>query len=829
MFKNRFIVPNTADRKRIFLFPVLLLFLCTAISGFAQNVITGQVLDAVTRQPIAFVNVLDEKSRQGTACDIDGNFEYRFTQQPEQLRFSAVGYKTQTVAVAGTDKKMIVYLKVAAQLLTEVKIVAGDNPAHRIIRNAAENRNKNNPEKSLAAYSCTIYNKFYVTADIDPAADSLQRVDSLTKSKLEKLTARQHLFLSEAVSERKYIRPGRNSENVIASRVSGLKRTEFVLLSTQLQSFSFYTELVLVFSKPYLNPIADGAIGRYDYVLEDTLFTGADTVYIISYQPRRDKKFDGLKGSLAISSNGWAIQNVSAEPAANNSTFSVKIEQNYQQLNGKWFPVQLHTDWINKLASLTDSSSSGKNKGEAKRPLRMKAVSRSYITKAQLNPDLKKKEVGVNEVNIASDATANADSLLLLYRTDSLTRKDVETYRLIDSIGKAENFDRRLNFISVLATGKYPLGYLDFDIKHLMNYNRFEGYRLGAGLHTSRKLSRWFSVGGYTAYGFRDKAFKYGADAQLVLHQASQTRLKFEWSHDILESGGVFFRLDDVHRGSEAYRRLYREKFDWNEMYEASLRFRALHHFTFEFFGTQQERTGTDDYRFGITSENVTVLVNHFTVREAGISTRFAFREKFIDLLGFRISEGTSWPVLYLDVIKGISADLIDPDYLKCNLKISSSLKTKYLGIPALAVHAGYIKGNLPYSMLYAGRGSLGKWSVSVRNTFETMRPNEFLSDRYAALFYAHSYTFFPGKKFAPTLVLRSAALWGTLSNPASHYNYPFKVPEKGFYESGLELNNLFKSGFTGFGVAGFYRYGPYAGSSFKSNTALKLSLNLAF
>lgn len=812
------------------MWPVLILFFLAgpAMNTFAQHVISGQVLDVATRQPIAFVNVLDEKSRNGTTCDIDGNFTFRYTQQPEQLRFSAVGYQTQRAAADTAGKKMIVYMKASAQQLAEIRIVAGDNPAHRIIRNAAANRNKNNPEKSLAAYSCTIYNKFYITADIDPKADSMQLVDSLTKTKLEKLTAKQHLFLSEAVSERKYIRPGRNSENVIASRVSGLKRSEFVLLSTQLQSFSFYTELVLVFSKPYLNPIADGAIGRYDYVLEDTLFTGADTVYIISYQPRRDKKFDGLKGSLAINSNGWAIQNVSAEPAANNSAFSVKIEQNYQLLNGKWFPVQLHTDWINKISSLTDSTAS-KKKGEAKRPVRMIAVSRSYITRAQLNPDLKKKEVGVNEVNIASDATANADSLLLLYRTDSLTRKDIETYRRVDSIGKAENFDRRIGFVSVLATGKYPLGYVDFDIRHLLNYNKYEGYRVGAGLHTSRKLSRWFSVGGYTDYGFHDKALKYGADVQFVLHQPSQTRIKLEWSNDIIESGGVFFRLDDTPRSSEAFRRLYREKFDLFQMYEASLRFRALHHFTFEFFGTQQERFGTDNYRFGFNAENVTVLINHFTTREAGVSARFAFREKFIDLLGLRISDGTLWPIIYIDVIKGISADYVDPDYLKCNLKISGSLKTKYLGIPALTLHAGYIRGNLPYSMLYAGRGSFGKWALSVRNTFETMRPNEFLSDRYAALFYAHSFTFFSGKKFAPTLVLRSSALWGKLSNRASHYNYPFSVPEKGFYESGLELNNLIKSGFTGFGVAGFYRYGAYAGSSFRSNAALKLSLNLAF
>lgn len=56
--------------------------------------------------------------------------------------------------------------------------------------------------------------------------------------------------------------------------------------------------------------------------------------------------------------------------------------------------------------------------------------------------------------------------------------------------------------------------------------------------------------------------------------------------------------------------------------------------------------------------------------------------------------------------------------------------------------------------------------------------------------------------------------------------NFAFKVPEKGYYESGLIIENLLKSGFTGLGIGVFHRYGPYANPEMKDNFVYKLSLS---
>ncbi len=46
---------------------------------------------------------------------------------------------------------------------------------------------------------------------------------------------------------------------------------------------------------------------------------------------------------------------------------------------------------------------------------------------------------------------------------------------------------------------------------------------------------------------------------------------------------------------------------------------------------------------------------------------------------------------------------------------------------------------------------------------------------------------------------------------------------EKGFYESGFELQNIFY----GFGLSAYYRYGPYQLPKFDQNIAIKLSFSL--
>ena len=69
--------------------------------------------------------------------------------------------------------------------------------------------------------------------------------------KLRKLIKDQHLFLLESISERKFLYPDKNNEKILASRTSGFNTPSFTLLATQLQSFSFYEDFLLIENSKY--------------------------------------------------------------------------------------------------------------------------------------------------------------------------------------------------------------------------------------------------------------------------------------------------------------------------------------------------------------------------------------------------------------------------------------------------------------------------------------------------------------------------------------------------------------------------------------------------
>jgi hypothetical protein len=66
---------------------------------------------------------------------------------------------------------------------------------------------------------------------------------------------------------------------------------------------------------------------------------------------------------------------------------------------------------------------------------------------------------------------------------------------------------------------------------------------------------------------------------------------------------------------------------------------------------------------------------------------------------------------------------------------------------------------------------------------------------------------------------------WGNMTNPEQHLGISYKTLDKGYFESGIELNQIYK----GFGLTGFYRYGPNQLLRFEDNIAIKLSFVFNF
>jgi hypothetical protein len=789
----------------------------------AQYSVEGKVLDASGKQALAFVNIGIVGTENTTTSDIDGKFKLTSSEPILGIVFTYVGYESYKYTV-GDEKEITVRLQKKTFDLNTVVIRPGENPAHRIIKLATKNRDKNNPEK-IQSYTCNTYSKTYwdLVYNKDEVVDKKDSVatDSL-KSRLRIYSENSHLLMMEDVKERKFLYPGNLNEKVVANKVSGFKDPSFTVSSTDLQPFSFYEDYFQILGKDYLNPIAGGSTSKYFFTIEDTLFQGNDSVYIISYRPLKGKNFEALEGVLYIHTNGYAIQNVIAAPFEK-SLVDIKIQQQYKLINNRqWFPEQLNYELHYKKYPT--------------KYIGMKLIGKSYITDVKLDADLKKKDFDFETLTIEPDATRKDNVYWEKHRIDTLDTKEQKTYKVIDSLGKKQHFDRVLKVFEGLTTLQIPIGPISIDLNRIIGFNEYEIIRGGVGLHTNDRLTRWGNLGGYIAYGYKDSITKFGFDAKLFLKKNSKDYfIKALYSRDIGEPG----RTQYFYTRYNFNRMQMTARMDYLEQKEVSVNFRVVKYLTTNVAYNESFRVPKYNYMFLPNREDSTETSIDFKSTEIRVKGRYAYKEKFVQSFGQLLSDGTAYPVIYFAYTRGLKLDVPTAkyDYNKVSLGIEKTFLIKNLGRSKFLLEGGWMEGNVPYSYLFNGNGSNSKGSyLYVENTFQTMGLYEFVSDKYVNLFFSHNFgsLLFKRPKFQPQLVIFTNAGIGSLQHREQHSHLGFKTMEKGFYESGLLINNLLRVNYynivyLGLGGGTFVRYGPYAEAEMEKNMAYKLSLVLTF
>jgi hypothetical protein len=824
---------------------LICIFLGVCVLAFPQQKFSGRVYDKKSKEPLAFVNIIYNSKNLGTTTDLNGYFTISNKDNIEFLRVSYLGYngikieKQEFPAVNYIE----IFLEEDAYRLDEVVILPGENPAHRIIKEVVNRSDSNNPEK-MHSFSYINYSKMIFTIDVSHVEKQLkQETDSIpdnetqeeivsenlnqpndsiskdtAKSGIERMKEffdSQHLFITESISQRRFRHPDNNKEEVLAHRMSGLQNPGFTLLTSQLQSFSFYDEFISLMDRRYVNPISSGSTRRYFFLIEDTMYNEkADTIFIISFRPSKDKNFDGMQGVLHINSNNYAIQNVSARPFEPKGAFDIIIQQKYEFIaETQWFPVQLNTELIMNTIQVAED--------DAVVPIM--GIGRSYLSDISLDPDFRRRDFNHIQIQINDDAHKKDEDFWDLFRNEALSTKDLNTYRVIDSIGKEINLDRIMDFMEIAIAGHIPYKFINFDLSKLMWYNQYEGYRLGLGIHTNDRLLPWLSLGGYFAYGFRDKAWKYGGETKFILHKASGTSLRFGYRQDVRASDSYSFNKQSNLLSNENIKHFFTHQMDSVKEYYAGIQFKTLRYLSADIKLSQTDNTITNIIRYDFLNS----FDRHYMNTELGVYLRYAHKEKFFQTpKGNRLSMGTNYPIVHFNYKRGLNIFDGKYEYEKFEAQIYKKFISRWFGDTHVSITGGLTKGDLPYSELYYGEGTYSY--LNVDNTFNTMRPHEFVSDRFANIHFKHDFgsLLFKIDKWQPEIAIVSSAGWGDShmisNNSAQVYA---KTMEQGYFESGIQLNNLLKINFSGYGIGVYYRYGPYSFNRSIENFAFKLTL----
>lgn len=822
------------------LFCLLTLFFTLTIQ--AQFQVSGIVTDS-NNKPLPFATITTTDN-SNTITDVDGKFIFKTLTKSGNFTVSYIGFQTKIIALAENKKFYSVSLSQKTDDLKEV-IVSNENPALTIIRKVIANKNNNNPQKRLKSFDYKSYNKLIVTANpdsIDGRIDSSAVYKDFDKKKInidssdykfKEIISKQHLFQTEKVSQYQF---GNNKlkETVLGTKIAGFKNPIYEVIAFNLQSISIYDNKYELFETKYENPISNTAPSTYNYKLLDTVNIKGRETFMIYFKNKQKRRTSGLEGVLYIDSQNFAIAKAIMrikgvlDISGIHEFDYVPNEKVWFQSNTTFKIVKGKNDDDIKILGGTIQFDG--DVAEDYEPRKKAASDFTYLLSESNNFDIHyNTDTPIKNpslyIEIKDDASKKPEEFWNQYRKEILDQKSQKTYQLLDSLSVSRRIEKRLGFGRKIINGYIPIGPIDLDLKKIISYNNYEGFRLGLGGITNDKFSKDFRIEGYTAYGTKDGVVKYNLGAGVLLDQDTNTWINGSYTDDVREIASTLFAVDK--RVFKIYdpRPINISTFYHYNSWKANVQTKIIPktEAVLELARTYVEPKF--DYLFNYNGQ----LYSNYIMTTAMLSIVWAPFSDFMQTPSGRNESDKRFPRFTFQYTQSLP-NVLDNDFNFGKIDFKTEYEKKYLNgqKTSLLLQGGYAFGDVPLTHLYNTMpNNLTKETViqritfAGRNSFETMFFNEFFSSQYIFFQVKHGFNRIKIlKKVRPTIVLVSRMAWGNMEKPEQHVGPSYKTLDKGFFESGIELNKIYK----GFGLGGFYRYGPNQLFKFEDNIAVKIS-----
>ena len=275
---------------------------------FAQTVVTGSVTDASGKN-LSHASVLIKGTTRGVTANADAKFTLTLSPGSYTILCNYVGFEAvekKIKIIPGQDTLLLPFvLAKQVYLLNDVVVRSkGEDPAYAIIRKAIKKR----PDylNEIKKFSAEVYIKGQLVLNDYPKSIFGK---SLTPGNFDTVKTRI-LFLSETVSDYYVDVPNKERIEVKSSKVSG-RSNGFGLSNPQI--ISFYQNNIDLGNglnpRGFVSPIADGALGFYNYKFEGTFYENGIEISRIRVLPKR--KYEPLfTGIINIIENDWRIHSV---------------------------------------------------------------------------------------------------------------------------------------------------------------------------------------------------------------------------------------------------------------------------------------------------------------------------------------------------------------------------------------------------------------------------------------------------------------------------------------------------------------------------------------
>jgi len=764
-----------------------------------KTVVKGRIIDASTKEILPYVNISFLNTSVGTITEDNGTYYLETSISSDSIQVSYVGYESQILKVKKHRvQELNIDLVPTEMNLNEITILAGENPAHPIFRNILKNKRANNPEK-LEHFNCEVYNKLQV--DLNNVTEKFKNRKAFKKFQFvfeledsSEVMGKTYLpvFLTENYSNYYYQkRPKRKKEITIASRISGIENKSYVEFTGQMYiDINLYDNYVNVFGQQFVSPFSNTGMLVYKYFLEDSTYINNKWCYNITFKPKR-KQEKTFHGDFWVHDTTFAIKKINARISKDANLNYVKdliIEQEYTSFGDTvWFKTK---DEMFADINLADKSIGffGRKQTIYKN-LDFTEQSADFFSSTQVEEAIVVDTFSINK-------TAQWNDL----RPERLTEEQEQIYDMVDSVKNVPLFRTVTDLIYMLAYGYYL--YKDFEFGPYFktySFNPIEGSRFRIGGRTSNEFSKRIMLYGHIAYGTKDEEFKYGLGALYMFKKNPRLALDLFYENDLYllgQSVNAFsednilasvlsIRPNDNLLPLERYR-ITIEK-EWFTGFSTDLRlFHAI---------------VLPSEKIPFRNESLNQSWERLKTSEISLNTRFAYNEKVVRGEFERVSLGSIYPIIDLELTAGLK-DVLQSDfeYYRIRVNVSDRIDIKPFGYFRYKIGAGKIFGKIPFPLLVLHEGN-ETYAMDI-HAYNLMNYYEFASDFYQSAYVEHHFQglFFNKiplfRKLKWREILYAKLLMGTITEEnKAIWDFPETLGEltTPYVEAGVGIENIFK------------------------------------
>ena len=743
----------------------------------------GKVVDAQTGEVLPFVQVGFVGTTIGTTTDLNGKFYISSTEGHDSVRFQMMGYQPLVIGIkAGTVKRNAkVAMTPKANLMKTVEITAKktkrsryrrrNNPAVELAENVIEHKSQNRVQ-GLDQFRRRAYEK--TTIALDDFYPDFENKRIWRKFRfLEKYidetpfdaTPILTISMREKMMEQSHrIKPKQDRTLITAKRAEGVDQALDVegieqSLNSMFAPIDIYDNDIELMLNHFTSPL-NTTIGTtfYRFFITDTVEMLGVRCVELSFVPSNVHSY-GFTGQMYVALDGsYAVVNYNMTVSKNvnlNFVRDLTIVQSYRRATERdsVFMKPHSSDYAQQNAAVPRYL-----------PDRCDAYGRMYIHH-------KLQEMYVHQVriyfghDISPQAEMLPDSLFARFvhtvtlpntkwvrsqwnreRPITLTPKETLTDSLRYELARFPEFQFIKKAANLYLAGYIPTssvrGESKFDIGPIFNmvsYNHEEGWRVRLGGMTTAALNQRNFLEGYAAYGFRDKRPKFNATYKHSFNDKSkhsydgrlnQMSLMASYELEAPGQGLGRFTRDNIWSSND---RPHSVQYVLQSAARYSRQWRNNISFDTWLAARKYELAGTLNYQ---QYQNDGSLKDLRDFREAEWMGSLSFRP---DLSPENRRPGNSGGFSLLRDAPAISIShrvaILD---VGLRFQRTDFLSDKRFWLGSFGhidtrLQSGMVWGRAPYTRLTFPSANDGLYVTE--NTFNTMRPMEFVVDQYVAFF----------------------------------------------------------------------------------------------